>query len=229
RGVPHRGLPCPRRRGPGCTAGQEPAQPGRGQRGGRRIRGARPPRPAGIALAGAGISRPALAPGGTQRHRALRARPAAVDRLAAAGLLRPAAGTDAGPGSGAARPPPPCPQPACGPGDPGPGRVLEPSLPGAPPRAGSPLPAPRLAREPLARGSPVPTPAVNPGSLPRTHRRGLAVLRWRCYCPSGLHRPNPTASRVLLASMNAGGGHHALRDSFDEVLQRVDPARDTIE
>jgi hypothetical protein len=29
--------------------------------------------------------------------------------------------------------------------------------------------------------------------------------------------------------MNAGGGHHALRDSFDAVLQRVDPARETLD
>ena len=47
--------------------------------------------------------------------------------------------------------------------------------------------------------------------------------------PGGLHRPNPTATRVLLASMNAGGGHHALRDSFDAVLQRLDPAHQHVE
>lgn len=35
-------------------------------------------------------------------------------------------------------------------------------------------------------------------------------------------RPS-TPRRVLLASLNAGGGHHALRDSFHAVLRRVDP------
>ena len=29
--------------------------------------------------------------------------------------------------------------------------------------------------------------------------------------------------RILLASLNAGGGHHALRDSFAAALARVDP------
>ena len=29
--------------------------------------------------------------------------------------------------------------------------------------------------------------------------------------------------RVLLASLNAGGGHNALRDSFASALARVDP------
>jgi processive 1,2-diacylglycerol beta-glucosyltransferase len=32
-----------------------------------------------------------------------------------------------------------------------------------------------------------------------------------------------TPRRVLLASLNAGGGHHALRDSFHAVLRRLDP------
>ncbi|HTS82794.1 MAG TPA: hypothetical protein VMH40_19490 [Myxococcaceae bacterium] len=35
--------------------------------------------------------------------------------------------------------------------------------------------------------------------------------------------------RVLLASLNAGGGHHALRDSFAAALTRVDPARERVE
>lgn len=34
---------------------------------------------------------------------------------------------------------------------------------------------------------------------------------------------NPTPRRVLLASLNAGGGHNALRDSFAAALARVDP------
>jgi hypothetical protein len=35
--------------------------------------------------------------------------------------------------------------------------------------------------------------------------------------------------RVLLASLNAGGGHHALRDSFAASLARVDPGRQELE
>src|SRR5262249_31859725 len=66
--------------------------------------------------------------------------------------------------------------------------------------------------------------------LARAHRAA-----WPCspslgvLPPGALPRPTPTARRVLLASINAGGGHHALRDSSDAVLQRVDPAQDTIE
>ena len=35
--------------------------------------------------------------------------------------------------------------------------------------------------------------------------------------------------RVLLASLNAGGGHHALRDSFAAALGRVDPGPQRLE
>jgi UDP-N-acetylglucosamine:LPS N-acetylglucosamine transferase len=35
--------------------------------------------------------------------------------------------------------------------------------------------------------------------------------------------------RVLLASLNAGGGHHALRDSFAAALARVDPEQQRLE
>lgn len=51
-----------------------------------------------------------------------------------------------------------------------------------------------------------------------TGHRGRGVLR-----APRLELGNPTTRRVLLASLTAGGGHHALRDSFASTLARVDP------
>src|SRR5215469_5765038 len=70
--------------------------------------------------------------------------------------------------------------------------------------------------------------------MPRRRYRGAVSLsrhdgrswNWRpcAWSVSARVAPGPPMTRrVLLASLNAGGGHHALRDSFAAALARVDP------